>query len=324
MRRLMCSRCRRPMPRRPTGLSGHRQDERGATLVEMMVVLLTMGILLAIAIPIVSTLLQTTSKVDATYSNVDEQLWLGTNLQRLVRSAVAPTPSPTPATGQPPAPAFVPGSITPTSMSFTTNTGTPAGPEKVVAKCTPPTPVHPTRCKVTSTFTVTVYRAQTSPSPPHASYCPQSVDTFVNHCSWTTAGKGAVTKKVLITIPHVRNAAATPPIPLFVFSYGPPPTPGKPMTTTTVCAMTGVPAGCSSTDAATFGTGGTATRSNCQAATGPGSLFARCPAGEIEHVAYDLLINAKTTARYGGAQAEDDTGIFVLSSTSMLFDPSVG
>lgn len=291
-------------------------------MVEMMVVLLTFSILLAISLPIVSTLLRTTSRVDVTYSNVDQQLWLSTNLQRLVRSAVAPGPS---FSGHPPTTAFVPGSIAPTSMSFYANTGTKNGPDLVVASCKPTT-THPTLCLVpTSTFTVTI----TSPAP---NTCPRTTNptdvrwTTKNgstpYCTYTPKnGKGA-TSRELVQVTHVKNGANGKP--LFVYSYGPAPTPGKPMKTTTVCALHPTPThtGCTSTttDGSVF------SKTKCLAATPFTSLqpFANCPAGEIETVNYDLQINANTSTLNGGSQAEDDTGVFVLSSTSMLFDPAVG
>ena len=282
-------------------------------MVEMMVVMLVTAILLAITMPIVATLLRTTSRVDVTYSNVDEQLWLSTNLQRLVRSAVAPDPT---FSGNVPVPAFVPGSITPTSMSFTTNTGTANGPVLIQASCTA-TVSNRTLCAApTSTFTVKV-------TSPVATTCPRTTKPTIastRHCTYATT-KGAKSH-LLVQVTHVKNGANGQP--LFVFSYGPAPTPGKAMTTTTVCALHPTPTHptCTSatTDTAVF------SASNCKAATPFTSLkpFVNCPAGQIETVNYDLQINANTSTLNGGNQAEDDTGVFVLSSTSVLFDPVVG
>lgn len=291
------------------------RDEQGFTMLEMAVIILVMGILLAITIPIVSTVLETSSKVDTTYSNVDEQLWLSTTLQRLVRAAVAPTPS---ITGSAPVPAFVTGSITPTSMTFYTNTGTARGPEMVVATCTPVSSTDHTACKSpTATFTVVIYKAEVTPtSPTHKTFCPQVTGTATQHCRYTTTTYNGhtltVTKRTVVKISHVKNGANGNP--LFVFSYGAVPQPGKPMVTTTVCAP-GYTGTCSSSDAAEFKT--------CLAGTVT-QTFVNCLSGEIETVNYDLQINANTTPRYGGSQAEDDTGIFVLSSSSMQYDPSVG
>lgn len=270
----------------------------------MMVILLVMGILLAITVPIVSTVLQTSSKVNVTYTNVDEQLWLSTTLQRLVRAAVAPTPS---VTGSPPVPAFKSGQISPTSMTFFTNTGTARGPEMVVAQCTP-TPSASTLCKKkTATFSVVIYRAEVTPTT-GTSFCPTMTATTSKHCLYTTStanGKPlTVTKRSLVTIPYVRNG--TNGQVLFLYTYA------IPSGTTTKRPTVQHP---HATADSVFST--------CTAGT-PLAPFKNCPAGEIESVTYDLQINANTTAVYGGSQAEDDTGIFVLSSTSMGYEPSVG
>lgn len=299
----------RSLPRRP-----RPRGEEGVTLLEMMIVMVVTAILLAITLPIVTTLLRTTSRVDTTYSNVDEQLWLSTNLQRLVRSAVAAEPS---FSGHTPVPAFVPGTMTPTSMSFTTNTGTPDGPVLIQASCTT-TASDATLCAApTSTFTVKV-------TDPVANTCPRTTNpldvTPTTRCTYTTA-HGAKSH-LLVEVAHVKNGAHK--TPLFVFSYGPAPTPGHPMTTTTICALHPTPTQptctATGTDATVFGT------SNCKAATTFTSLkpFVNCPAGQIEKVNYDLQINGNTSTLNGGSQAEDDTGVFMLSSTSPLFEPSVG
>jgi Tfp pilus assembly protein FimT len=280
------------------------RDEQGFTMVEMAVIMLVFGILLAITIPIVSTVLQTSSKVNVTYSNVDEQLWLSTTLQRLVRAAVAPTPS---VTGSAPVPAFVTGSVTPTSMTFFTNAGTSRGPEMVVAKCTT-TPHTSTLCtKSTATFSVAIYRAEVTPST-GKSFCPTVTGTASTHCLYTkTTANGktlTITKRTLVSISNVRNG--TNGQVLFLYTYA------IPSGTTTKRPTVQHP---KATQDSVFST--------CTAGT-PLAPFKSCPAGEIESVTYDLQINAKTTARYGGSQAEDDTGIFVLSSTSMGYEPSVG
>lgn len=283
-------------------------------MVEMLVVMLTLAILLAISLPIVMTLLRTTSRVDVTYSNVDQQLWLSTNLQRLVRSAVAPEPS---FSGHVPVPAFVPGEMTPTSMSFYSNTGTANGPVLVQASCNK-TASNATRCAApTATFTVKI-------TSPIAGTCPTTTNPSTvsptTRCTYTVA-KGANSHQ-LVQITHVKNGANGKP--LFVYAYGPAPTPGQPMKTTTICGLQPTPThtGCTAatTDAAIFST------TTCKPATSFTSLkpFVNCPSGEIETVNYDLQINANTSTLNGGNQAEDDTGVFVLSSASMLFDPTVG
>lgn len=282
-------------------LARARDDERGISLLEVAIVLLVMAILMGMTVPIVSTLLQTDSGVNVTYSNVDSQIFLSTNLARLVRSAVAPDPSSSTAA---PIPAFVPASISPTSMSFFTNVGNPTGPDEVSADCT--ATATTTWCAPTATFTVTLTTPRT---------CPVNQATL-HTCQYTGAG---TTTHVLIQIPHVRNGTNRQP--LFVFSYAPPPAPGQPLQTTTVCATstytpTHTHPGCTThTDAQVF--------SSCTLAAATTSLFNTCKAGEIVSVDYDLQINAKATGVYGGNQAEDDTGIFVMSATSMLYQAAV-
>lgn len=283
-----------------------RSDESGVTLVELAFVLLIMAILMAVTIPIVSTVLQTSSKVNVTYSNVDEQLWLSTNLQRLIRSAVAPDPSVLDdATITPPRPAFQYGTLTATKIVFYTNTGTLNGPEKVSATCTA-TPSTAAQCS----FKVTIAKAKGT--------CPFKTTT-AHTCSWTTP-------HVLIQMPHIRNPGNHQPIFWYEVREVTPRIPRTTATrpthtsTVTVCSTTGLPSGCTSSqkDATELGTG------DCKASPSALEPFETCPAGEIEAVNYDLQINAKNTLRYGGNQAEDDTGIFTLSRTSVLFNPSVG
>lgn len=286
-------------PRAPRG-------EDGFTLMEVAIVLVVMAILMAITIPIVSTVLQASSRVNATYSNVDEQLVLSTNLQRLLRAAVAPGPSydgaaPT----NPPVTPFVPGSIGPTSVTFFANTGTADGPVKVAASCTA-TPSNATACAVpTSTFTVTI-------TPARPGTCPFMTGTLSRHCTWTTGRT-----RTPVSLPGVRNGSTSP---LFVFAYGAAPSLGAPLTTTTVCssAGSGYPKNCSGSDAATF------SASQCFTSTTEAHPFSKCPAGEIDEISYDLLLNGNASPVNGGLQAQDATGIFVLSASSMLYQPEVG
>lgn len=288
-----------------SGLLGVR-DERGTTMIEMLMVMLTLGILLGISLPIVATLLRTTSRVSTTYGNVDQQLWLSTNLQRLVRSAVATEPS-WATTSNPP---FLVGKESATSMTFTTNVGATTGPEEVTAACTP-TSSDTTRCAApTATFTITVTPAKTGT-------CPRTATTHTA-CKWTTAKS-----HLLVRITHVKNG--TEHRPLFIYTYDAYTRTHKTSTPVTVCgpAATPSPAGittCTTNDASAF--------SSCSGETAAHftSLhpFVNCPVGEIAEVHYDLTINSNTSTLNGGNQAEDDTGVFEMSPTSMLFEPSVG
>lgn len=275
-----------------------KTDDSGFTLVEAAIALTIFTFLLGVTVIIMFTLQQTTSRISTTYTNVNSQLSLATNLQRLVRAAVAPGPSYSSST---PVPAFTKTAPpTPTSMTFFANTGTANGPVKVTAKCVATTtPAKKTLCKTpTTTITVTIAK-------PVAGSCPFSTkSTTTAKCRWGTA-------QTLITIPNVRNGNNDQA--LFVYAWRTPTaTTG---TVHTVCAVN-VKTTCSGTDSSVFG--------SCKKATNGGATFSNCKVGAIESVTYDIQINANTTNLYGGSQAEDDTGIFTLSSKSMQYNPTVG
>lgn len=284
-----------------------RGDE-GFTLLESLIAVLVLAVLLVVTVPIVSTVMQTTSRVNATYSNVDEQLWLSTNLQRLLRAAVAPAPSFDGSTAvTPPVTPFELGKITPTSLTFFANTGTANGPEEVTASCTQTT-THTTLCAPTATFTLMLI-------PAKSGTCPFSETTTSTHCTWPSTSE-----KRLLSLTHVTNGDSASAAPLFTYTYG----------TTTVCSS-GLPSGCTGSDAVTFSsakclankTGTTVTASK---------PFAKCPAGEIDDVSVDLKFNVRvtkttksqTTSQTGGFQAETASGTFVMSSTSDIYSPAVG
>lgn len=294
---------RRPEHRQP----GHRQPgNRGDdafTLVEAMVVLVAFAVLIAITVPIVSTVLQTTSRVRAAYTNVNDQLSLSTNLQRLLRAAVAPAPSfhgstPLPL-ATPPRTPFAAGAITPTSLTFFVNTGTVKGPEEVAASCTQ-TATDKTRCAPTATFTL-----QMVPAKPTS--CPFN-ETSTTTCTWTPSSS-----RTLLVIPHVTNGDRSPAQPLFTYTYD------------SATGSATVPTPTVSTDfsKARCGTSASGTSDH---------PFGTCPAGEIDDVSYDLSFNAlvtkktasQTTARYGGFQTQTVSGAFVMSPTTVLYSPAVG
>ena len=283
--------------------------EEGVTLLELMIVMAVLAILLAISVPIVSTLLQTTGRVSSTYANVNEQLWLSTNLQRLLRAAVAPEPST--ATGTPITPfvAFTQTSssstpsLNPTAVTFYANTGTANGPERVTASCTA-TSSNKTLCaKPTSTFTVTI-------TPATAGTCPTTAASSAV-CAYSSASK-----RVLVLLTHVKDGADG--VPLFTYSWGSEATAGQSTSIQTVCAWSGTPSGCTGTDATVFAA------SKCLASTSTTKPFAKCAVGEVTEVSFDIQVSGSTTRTYGGAKAEEASGTFVFSSTSDLFDPAVG
>ncbi len=285
-----------------------RFDEEGFTLLESLIAVLVLAVLLVVTVPIVSTVLQTTNRVNATYSNMNEQLSLSTTLERLLRSAVAPAPSFDGSTAvTPPVTPFELGAITPTSLTFFANTGTANGPEEVTVACTK-TASDTTLCQPTGTFTLVV-------TPARAGTCPFSETTTSLHCTWPSAAA-----KKLLSLGHVTNGDSSSAQPLFTYTYG----------STAVCSAS-LPSGCSGSDSVTFAssrcfankTGTTITTSK---------PFAKCPAGEIDDVSFDLEFNvrvtkttkSKTTSLTGGLQAETASGTFVMSSTTDLYSPVVG
>lgn len=286
----------------------HVQGDDGFSLVELMVVLLALSVLLVISIPVVTTVFQTSSRIDQTYTNINDQLLLSTNLQRLLRAAVAPGSSYDGATQtatNPPVTPFEIGHITPTSLTFYANTGTANGPGEVTASCTQ-TLTHTTLCAPTATFTLTLI-------PAKATSCPQNETTTTHHCTWPTASA-----HLLVQVAHVTNSDGSTPQPLFTYAYG----------SKTVCSD-GLPAGiCTGTDSTTFSS------SHCSVdlSNPTGAPFATCPAGEINEVFYVLKFDvkvtphtkAKSTAQYGGYVAKTVSGTFVMSSTSVLYSPAVG
>lgn len=285
-----------------------QRGDEGFSLIEMMIVLVVFAVLLLISVPIVSTVVQTTSRVDATYTNMNDQLFLSTNLQRLLRAAVAPEPSFDGSTATtPPRTPFELGHISPTSLTFFANTGTANGPEEVTASCTQ-TVTHTTLCTPTGTFTLTLTQAKSGT-------CPFSETTTSHLCTWPLSSA-----KKLLTLTHVTNGNGSSAIPLFTYAYG----------TTTVCSDS-LPSGCTGTDSASFAS------SNCHdnktGTTVTTSMpFAKCPAGEISEVFYNLKFNVKvtkktatqSTSQYGGYQAQTVSGTFAMSSTTVLYSPAVG
>ncbi len=161
-----------------------RQEQSGFTLVELAIVVATFTILFAIAVPIVNSIFDASTRVTNTYRNVDQLLPVSTNLQQLIRAAVSPAP-PSSSTGLP-VPAFVTGSLSPTSMTFYTNVGDPNGPAQVTAGCAP---VSDGQCADPSVFTVTEARAE-------AGTCP--FDYATTSCSFGEP-------RTLLTVKGVKN-----------------------------------------------------------------------------------------------------------------------
>jgi prepilin-type N-terminal cleavage/methylation domain-containing protein len=174
-------------------------DDSGFTLVEVLIAMMLFGVLLAMTVPIVSTLFRTTAYVNNSYSNENQLLPIGTSFQNLIRSVVEPAPNlssgqPVPAYGTYSTYAGSPNAVagttpTPTSMTFFTNVGSSfgsRGPAKVTAQLTG------------TTFTVSVAIATGN--------CPGL--TAGTACTWSA------TPRTLFTVKNVVNPVSTP-----IFTY---------------------------------------------------------------------------------------------------------
>ena len=282
------------------------RDEAGLTLVELSVATATLLILFAMTVPIVDTLFSTIARVNNTYTNVNQLLPVSTNLQRFFRSAVEPGPT----SAGVPDPAFVPGSISPTSVTFYTNIGDPNGPAKIVASC--PSVSNPTSgvCDPGSTFTVTEATATAGTCPP----------TGTNPCTWNSP-------HTLITVNGVSNSTDNAPLFIYTELINTANPSGTTSTTSPVlsgsCASdpvgsAGLAACYLTSDNSAFGVGDcTATGSTT------GNVLANCQAAEIYAITIDLQVNGVSTGRTAGGQSEDDSTVYLLSPVSSYYQPMV-
>jgi hypothetical protein len=245
---------------------------------------------------------------------VNQLLPVSTNLQRFIRSAVEPGPT----TGGVPVPAFVTGSITPTSATFYTNVGNTNGPAKIVASCTSTTP-STGLCDSGGTFTVTEAFA-------NANTCPPTGTT----CTWGTA-------KTLITVDGVSNAADYQP--LFEYTlllqtassssttYTTPLVGNSTINgTTSSCLPTNTPSHpyTSSVASCLYGADNTTFASCTSTGSTTGNVLANCPPAEVYAVSIDLQVNGVSTGRTAGGQSEDNTTVYLLSPTSSGYQAMVG
>lgn len=197
----------------------------------------------------------------------------------------AVAPDPNPSGGTP-IPAFVAGSLTANSMTFYANMGNANGPDEVTAGCT-----AGTTSECSGPFTVAV-------TPPTAGSCPFSTSA-TNLCQYASSSA-----KTIVSVSNVVNTTSQP---IFIYSYGSVEQPGQSMIVTAVAP---------SADSSTF--------TSCAASTNPSQPYANCLAGEVQEVAFDLVINVNTSSRHGGLTVEEDSSVFTLSAISMTYDPSVG
>jgi prepilin-type N-terminal cleavage/methylation domain-containing protein len=326
------------------------EPEAGFTLVELLVAVVVLAILLAMSIPIVSTFLDASTRVTNTYANVNQLLPVSTNLQRLIRSAVAPAP--TYFTGIPVSPFgsynntsgnLVAGTLSPTTLTFYANVGDPNGPAKIVASCTPNGTTG--LCANGGTLTVTEARAVQTGSPA-ASTCPFASQNNVT-CTWSSS------PVTLLTVKGLTNGLDN--IPLFTYTL---------LFTTTTTSGSGSQVTTSSTDALNwqnsgpqpttalpsglqqasqagaaayaldlssgYGTNSSNSSQNgwfggCDASTEPlTNPDYNCAAAEIEAVTIDIQVNTTSGSRLGGNQEEDQSTVYLLSTSSSRYQEEVG
>jgi prepilin-type N-terminal cleavage/methylation domain-containing protein len=307
------------------------ESEAGFTLVELIITLAVFTILLGMSIPIVATFMDASTKITNTYANINQILPVSTNLQRLIRSAVAP--GPTYFTGIP-VPAFgayslttgagpTGGTVTPTSLTFYANIGDPNGPAKIVASCTPNGTTG--NCAYPGTFTVTEAKAVTVSG---ASTCPfGSQDNQL--CTWSS------TPRTLLTVTGLTNGLNN--VPLFTYSLLITTTTtnsnGTQTTNSTTTSLTGTTPNAAQAAYNLDLTGSVGPNSNgwftsCDAppssspVTNPDS---NCAAAEIESVTIDIQVNGTASnARTGGGQVEDQSTVYLLSTSSSGYQEQVG
>lgn len=285
------------------------RDEAGLTLVEMSIAMVTLLILFAMTVPLVDTLFATITRVNNTYTNVNQLLPVSTNLQRFLRSAVEPGPT----SGGVPVPPFVTGSVSPTSVTFYTNVGNANGPAEIVASCASTTP-STGLCNSGGVFTVTEALPNSGSCPPTGTAC-----TY-----------GA--QHSLITVDGVSNATDNQPLfeyTLLVASSSP--TTGTTYTTPVVGASC-IPTQPNSPSypylssvASCLATADTSEFASCTSTySTTGNVLANCPGAEVYAITIDLQVNGVSTGRTAGGQSEDSSTVYLLSPISNQYQPMVG
>ncbi|MBV8462418.1 MAG: prepilin-type N-terminal cleavage/methylation domain-containing protein, partial [Acidimicrobiales bacterium] len=183
---------------------GGSRDDRGLTLMEMMVAFTTLLILFTITGLVLNTYLNAGTTVISTYNSAGEFIPSQIIISRLLRSQVEPAPTPTSGStscssaANVPCPPFLTGSVGTYSVTFYANVGGTQGqygPAKIVMA--EGTPTKCGNCNFYSApFTVMEYPALQTPA------CPTS-PTATTSCTWSTTGTQ------LVDIQNVVNGAAT-------------------------------------------------------------------------------------------------------------------
>ena len=274
------------------------RDEAGVTLVELTVATATLLILFAMTIPIVDTLFSTIARVNNTYTNVNQLLPVSTNLQRFLRSAVEPGPT----TSGVPVPAFVTGSISPTSLTFYTNIGDPNGPARIVASCTSTSP-STGLCDSGGTFTVTEATARSGTCPP----------TGTGVCAYNAA-------HTLITVNGVSDYADNATLFVYTLLINT----ASPTVTTSTTSVVGSTCSGSTAPSCYYTNDATAFASCTGTGSTTGNVLANCQPAEIYAITIDLQVNGVSTGRTAGGQSEDNSTVYLLSPVSSNYQGMVG
>ncbi len=196
-------------------------DDRGYTLIELMVAMLIFSILIAMTVPVISTFYRVDTSVTNTVGSVGQILPATTVLQRYLRSAVAPAPggiSPFAPIGSPAAPGYPAGTLYQAGtnqMSFYSNTGdqvpsgstqVAVGPRRVTLTISGP------KAKAGYTLTLQTQQAATGTCPGTS---PAMSQVSGANCSYT----GQLIKQDF-SISYVTNGSATDPNPIFQYVVG--------------------------------------------------------------------------------------------------------
>ena len=302
------------------------------TLVELLVSFSVFSIILVIVGPILTSYLNVSRQVVASYANSDEVLTSAIAFQKLIRQQVSPAPTPSTGAGAnipaPPFPTTPPAdrdtgqySSTPTTASvgpfstiFYTNVGSTLGPARVVATETQ----NPLVSGEPQTWTLNV-----TEQLPDSGSCP-GVNANGTTCTYTNASNNP--PREVMTIPYIVNNDTTSPTdtaltytPIFTYILLEASTsPGTPASEVTVSGFTPPPSGYSF---------GTLTEPNhddsifqtCTATVVDTPVADSCPGDVVMGVTVDLLIQAP-----GSQTAEDETTTFTLSPTSSQYNALVG
>ena len=277
---------------------------------EILVSLTLCLILMGMGLSVITTFFNTQRAVNATYTNLNELLPVGTTFQQFIRAAVSPAPTPTT-----PAQPGVPGQPVPPFGIYTSSGALtcPPPPPGGAAPAPTPTPTAPPCfnkrqlvfftnidnrvAKVVATYSATpvtptqgMFRVTRTLAEQTPTTCPVSTGTTTPssrhfRCRFTTTS----TRRTVIAVSHVTGSNLTAK-PIFTYYLAGSTTPA-PVSLFATC----------------WQTAGT---------TPPG-----CPAAAIQSIGFDLVVNENPKV---GHSADEETVTYEVSSSSQAFNPVVG